>query len=584
MLGLAVGDALGWPMEDRGRRVGGTAKLQPAFRFMAWQRREGSHYAPHEQEVRAGEYSDDTQLALAIARSRSIGEDWWSYFTQVELPLWTVYERGGGGATKRAAQSWLHGRAPWEEKKEEAVSRYLTAGGNGAVMRCLPHCLVPSAGDQNQLNKALDLDAIATHGHPRAILGSRLYGSAVRWALQRDAPLSYGGLVQRLIDNTAEWGQPTLPQSLLEAQGRDLPAWTREWYATVEEAIQLLRISLEGLAEGAIAVDRPVLDALGAFGDTKGAGTITAVAAIFLASRYASQPEQGLLAAAFARGADTDTVASLTAGLLGALDGPTWLDPLVPDVQDFSYIERATDALINDEPIPILPVNRWGRQDRTRLYRQLDEASLDYVTDLGPFGQAIVTHITDPQPRSSFSTTTSQFVRLWELQTESGQTIQIKRYERGRDGQPRWQSAPEPQDPPTQSSDTPPRRAKPRAGLVLEVADLARAQHFYEEIVGLELQRATMEFVSFGWLALEPSILDAISAQLELTRQSTAQGQAIRIYLSEESLAKARKQIEALGIKISKASPRLKSSAFRCCDPDGHTVEFVAHNGKPPVV
>jgi ADP-ribosylglycohydrolase/predicted enzyme related to lactoylglutathione lyase len=570
MLGLAVGDALGWPIEDRGGRVGGTAKLQPEFRFMEWRRREGARHAPHEQIVRAGEYSDDTQLALAVARSRTLGDDWWSYFTRVELPLWTVYERGGGGATKRAAQAWLQGRAPWEDKNEAAVQSYFAAGGNGAVMRCLAHCLVWPAHDAQARNRALDLDGLATHGHPRALLGSRLYAAAVDWALHRDEPLSYGGLIQRLLDTAAIWGsEPALPDWMTAAQPRNSRTWEEEWFQTLEETLRLLRISAEGLGRGAVAVDRPVLEELGAFGRSKGAGTITAAAAIFLASRYASQPQQGLLAAAFARGSDTDTIAGLTAALLGALHGPDWLGPLADQVQDARYITRLTDQVLDGLPA-IKTEKAWRRTDRSDLYRWLEKAQTTNQIQLSTLGEITVTNVRDHE-------TKSMFVRSWEMDTEIGQKVQIKRYERGRDGQPKWR----PLTPP----ETLPEVAEaPRAGLILQVADIGRARRFYEEVVGLVIQKATNKYVSFGWLALEHADRTSMQGQLKLEPSSDGEKQLIRVYVGPKALERARQRVYALGLPIAEPHPRFRGYAFRCSDSDGHTVEFVARNGKPPIV
>ena len=101
-LALAAGDALGWPQEmpRRVRRDAGGAT--PSLEFRTWTRRNGGRFHPYDETIGAGEYSDDTQLTLAVARSRTHhGSNWWKAFMQVELPRWTIYERGGGGATKR---------------------------------------------------------------------------------------------------------------------------------------------------------------------------------------------------------------------------------------------------------------------------------------------------------------------------------------------------------------------------------------------------------------------------------------------------------------------------------------------------
>jgi ADP-ribosylglycohydrolase len=107
ILGAALGDALGWPHENRARNASGAPR--DALAFQGWVKRSGGRFQPHEEQILPGSYSDDTQLIIAVARSRILQRRWWDYFSQVELPLWTVYEKGGGGSTIRAAKSWLKG-------------------------------------------------------------------------------------------------------------------------------------------------------------------------------------------------------------------------------------------------------------------------------------------------------------------------------------------------------------------------------------------------------------------------------------------------------------------------------------------
>ena len=110
-LAFAAGDALGWPQEMPRSVRGGPVGGSPSLEFRTWTRRSGGRFRPYDEVIGAGEYSDDTQLTLAVARSRTNhGADWWRAFMRVELPRWTIYERGGGGATKRAAQAWVAAR------------------------------------------------------------------------------------------------------------------------------------------------------------------------------------------------------------------------------------------------------------------------------------------------------------------------------------------------------------------------------------------------------------------------------------------------------------------------------------------
>lgn len=113
-----------------GAAVGGVpSDVQPEF--FEWQKKSGTRFSSYFDEIRAGEYSDDTQLLLAVGRSILASPTWWINFAEVELPFWTLYERGGGGATKRAANNWATTGAPWLSKKSIDVERYFDAGATG---------------------------------------------------------------------------------------------------------------------------------------------------------------------------------------------------------------------------------------------------------------------------------------------------------------------------------------------------------------------------------------------------------------------------------------------------------------------
>ena len=113
-LALAAGDALGWPQEIRRNvRSNASGTSSPRIEFQTWTRRTGGRYRPYEETIGAGEYSDDTQLTLAVARSRTNhGADWWKAFMRVELPRWTIYERGGRRRRDEAGGTGLARRQP----------------------------------------------------------------------------------------------------------------------------------------------------------------------------------------------------------------------------------------------------------------------------------------------------------------------------------------------------------------------------------------------------------------------------------------------------------------------------------------
>jgi len=93
ILGAAVGDALGWPLEGRARRY--QSNVHPSIgrkqeqQFLNWTRA-GSRFQPYREPIAPGEYSDDTQLLLSTTRSILHGPDWWEHFTRIELPFWQM--------------------------------------------------------------------------------------------------------------------------------------------------------------------------------------------------------------------------------------------------------------------------------------------------------------------------------------------------------------------------------------------------------------------------------------------------------------------------------------------------------------
>ena len=208
LLGAAVGDSMGWPFEGHADQM--PRRDRWGGGFMAWNKKAGGRFRPYVEFVGAGEYSDDTQLILAVARSRLNATDWWLEFASCELPFWTTYERGGGGATKRAATSWLTGEAPWKNSKDSFVQKYFEAGGNGVAMRILPHAVLGAASDSFE-ETAVDImtDGVTTHGHPRALLGALVYGFALWYVLRITHTLKFGELVDALMGH-----RPTRPSGV----------------------------------------------------------------------------------------------------------------------------------------------------------------------------------------------------------------------------------------------------------------------------------------------------------------------------------------------------------------------------------
>ena len=427
LLALAAGDALGWPQEIP-RNIQGGVRLQAQAEFRRWTRRSGGRFHPYEEPIEPGDYSDDTQLALAVARCRTTyAASWWNALTRIELPLWTLYERGGGGATKRAASAWIEGVPPWKSKRNDQVRRYFNAGGNGVAMRVLPHALFLACDKTpTPLMHDVLLDGSATHGHPKALIGANVYAYAAWLLIRRTTTLPFGELLQTLIDESDVWS--TRPQSdgrssWFEVADHALPSpYMDNWERTTHEMSELLKTALRGIRAGAVADDRTVLQQLGCFGPTKGAGTISAAAAVYLAARHAAHPTQGVLWAAFENGADTDTLAAMVGGLAGCIGGVEWLPKPWLQVQDAAYIRqlalRLAEGPDHAESQKVRPV-----EHPTTVLSQLIATADDQPLKLGP-RRVTVTALPHAKPIGK-----PRLVRAWRLTTEDGQTLLINHVE-----------------------------------------------------------------------------------------------------------------------------------------------------------
>ncbi|WP_244624687.1 ADP-ribosylglycohydrolase family protein [Sphingomonas sp. So64.6b] len=190
----------------RARRSDGRGS-RPELAFVRWTKRSGGRFQAYEERIEAGSYSDDTQMIIAVGRSiiRS-RRQWWETFAHQELPFWTLYERGGGGATKRSAGSWASGRAPWNGKSTDAA-RYFEAGGNGVAMRILPHVIRRATDpDFSVLAQDVVTDGVCTHGHPRALVGALAYAYALWVSIRHRGTLGFGEILDKTKLSESEWG------------------------------------------------------------------------------------------------------------------------------------------------------------------------------------------------------------------------------------------------------------------------------------------------------------------------------------------------------------------------------------------
>lgn len=408
MLASAIGDALGWPNELKASNT--QKKTRTNDRFVEWTRRSGGRYWLHNEKILPGEYSDDTQMILAVARSIITG-NWESTLAFKEIPFWLEYERGGGSALKEAAKSLKNNVVPWESRES---SKYFMAGGNGAAMRILPHVIQ----ERNIFMLMSDVirDSLYTHGHPRAILGALCYAFSLHYLMNKETVLEFGELIRAVIDGSKYWN--TLNPNILPAQWLNLAEkysgfdYLRVWSDTVSNMTEKLEYIAESLNRGLLVNDEVVLKRLECFDKTNGAGDVAILSSLYLTSKYANNPELGIKIAANLPYADTDTIASMTGGLLGMLSGTTWIPIEWKLVQDYDCLVNITEILLANNMV----------EATKRITNQKKAQHNDWKDS--PIGEMrILTTTVVPCGKSGS-------VIINKLETTLGQTLYTKRFER----------------------------------------------------------------------------------------------------------------------------------------------------------
>ena len=591
-LGFAIGDALGWPHEDRSRIVGTRSERKEwkqALRFHPWVRRAGGRFYAHEEPIQAGAYSDDTQLLLCTARSVTFRDNWWPHFAMHELPSWSLYERGGGKATKAAAAAWATGQPPWgESQSRQARADYFSAGGNGAAMRILPHALVSrDPKDFRVIASNILANSICTHAHPRALLGALVYGYAVWLAFHKTGTLRYGELIEELLDSPSRWSElpgvePRAADWRVAADSFGDLSYGKAWTRTVAEIKGLLEKCQSAIRQGALLVDRALLRELGAFErKERGSGTISAAAAIFLASRYAVSPMTGLLEAAFADGTDTDTIAAMTGGLLGVLRGTEPFEPLCEGVQDSRYIRHLAQHLTVESARPDVHHDAGRFVARNSSSKAILEMIYNRERVVLPDGRSA--EVASSSPLKARSSTLS--VESFELSVSDGQTIFLKRIQKSSRARPQDRGLFESSAVTEPVREVSPqwgpysaRQRQTRIGVILAVEDIVKTRDFYQRVLGLRIMHQTERLVNFGGtLSLVPVSRSEPTKLVARTRSDgePGQNQGIRIQIQINNFDDVLTSVLRSGAHYSQVSSLRQKRFFRCTDPEGNIVEVL---------
>lgn len=319
ILGLAVGDALGVPVEFRNREW---LRQNPVTGMRGY----GTHGQP------AGTWSDDTSLALCLVES--LCESGIDYDDQAQRFVgwmlraeWTPHGQvfDAGQATRQAIVRLDRGVAPTEAGPADERSN-----GNGSLMRILPLAIYLAHADPAERMEGAMTCSRLTHGHPRSQLACVMFVE-IAAAIIRGVELTL-----------AVAAAQTAILSLLASR---FPSERRHFE-------KLLSPHLATLAESQISGSGYVIHCL---------------EASLWCALQASSFSSGVLRAVNL-GDDTDTTGAVTGGLLGLHFGAA----AIPE--DWQHqLARRDDILSLCDRFQIVCQRRWdadlaNRLDQVRLH------------------------------------------------------------------------------------------------------------------------------------------------------------------------------------------------------------------------
>ncbi|MFB9121650.1 ADP-ribosylglycohydrolase family protein [Bergeyella porcorum] len=432
----AIGDALGWMTEFEKsiqslNQKFGTERIES---FHTWTKQVGGRFYGFIDTIKAGSYSDDTQLLLAVARSiKKDGSLDHNYFAKIELANWLDYARGGGRTVKTAADKIQRKSVKWFNnfynfKVNGENYDYKKSGANGAAMRVLPIALA-NLGNIEKIKEEIFCNSIITHGHPRAILGAMLYGYAINQIIiYRAEDFNWENYLTQIgIDFPKKF-------ELSFSNKTEIKEWLKEWNKsiskpfhsvydeTIIETQNHLRFVYQSIKQN-LSVQE-TLKKLGCFDpNTKGSGTATVIAGIYLATKFHNQPLRAVIEAVNALGSDTDSIAAFTGGLVGALHGHN----IIPDkwklVQDIEYLDKIAETLLAiSEDRFEEKVNALTSNSKLLNSPKKDDFNLDEEIEFVPLGKGKISFI-DRQP----TLTKGKYNLLLEAILDSGQSILVSK-------------------------------------------------------------------------------------------------------------------------------------------------------------
>lgn len=390
ILTAILGDCMGIPCEFPKKLVSidDTDSILSSYK-----KRIGGRYFPTILNCQKGSYSDDTQMMLMTLRSLQCKDFVGAMIT--ELKAFMAYECGSGRATKASCKAWEKDTYPWH-----IVDGYYNFGGNGVVMRVLPHAFQEDSIDTIMTD--VFLNGILTHGSPVALVGAQLYVYYI-WCKINNYP-------SNIVESRTIWSK------LHDTQVEDYPLIKSWWDAIPDKSGYIHEWSevswkLIDLYKNVSRDYATVLSEVPVCGSEKGAGSWCSIGAIILSECKDIDPISLMKRVATLEDADTDTLGCILGGILGINGGVS--ERLFDDIKDIDYIYSEIEFFQKSRHcIDVDFLTKKGLKDKIR---KLNVGDSIFVS---PFGKVTLVEIEELE---SLSDSVRSY--LYKYTTQIGQTL-----------------------------------------------------------------------------------------------------------------------------------------------------------------
>ncbi|HEY5921937.1 MAG TPA: ADP-ribosylglycohydrolase family protein [Kofleriaceae bacterium] len=325
LLGMAVGDALGTTYEFQGIEQPDypTLATGPATDLVG--------RGPF--DLKAGQVTDDTQMAVCLARSLADKRGIDMVDLATRYVAWFQHAFDVGNQTAGALRAIEQGESVGTAARRVWHGSGRRAAGNGSLMRTVPIGVFYARTSVEKLVEASVSDSIITHADPRCVIACAAFNAAIARGVVMTGPgtrmASGSGASLPVNDGVAvtqaqfEAGRVAIP--IAAAKLRELYDDNRDDLALIDAAVEDLERDLEVCASDNPRVYRVDLDL------RKMAGFVRVAFRLAFWHLMHTPSWRAAVVDVASRGGDADTNAAIVGALLGARDGVAaipreWID------------------------------------------------------------------------------------------------------------------------------------------------------------------------------------------------------------------------------------------------------------------